>query len=66
MTAYADADWAGGADRKSVSGNVVYLREALVVLRNVKQRCAVLSTTEAEYVSLAGVAEEMSSGYVPF
>ena len=59
LSAYADADWEGGSDRLSVSGNVVLLGCAPVVCRSVKQPCTALSTTEAEYVSLSTVARDV-------
>ena len=60
LTAYADADWAGGADRVSVTGNVVYLGGSPVLWRSGKQPCTALSSTEAEYVSLSTVARDVS------
>ena len=45
LSAFADADWAGGADRHSVTGNLVMLGEAPVAWRSCKQPCFSLSTT---------------------
>lgn len=59
LSAYADADWAGGADRLSVTGNLVLLGGAPVLWRSAKQPCTALSTTEAEYVSLSTVARDV-------
>lgn len=59
MTAYADADWAGGGDRTLVPGNVVYLGGSPVLWRSSKHPCTALSSTEAEYVSLSTIARDV-------
>nr|GFB20589.1 retrotransposon protein, putative, unclassified [Tanacetum cinerariifolium] len=47
------ADYAGCKDTfKSTSGRAQFLGEKLVSWSSKKQDCTVLSTTEAEYVSL--------------
>ncbi|KAF2344435.1 Reverse transcriptase RNA-dependent DNA polymerase, partial [Trinorchestia longiramus] len=55
----SDADWAGDrSDRKSTSGYCFTLSNSVITWRSVKQSCAALSTAEAEYVALAGAAQE--------
>ncbi|KAF2345028.1 Reverse transcriptase RNA-dependent DNA polymerase [Trinorchestia longiramus] len=54
-----DADWAGDrSDRKSTSGYCFTLSNSVITWRSVKQSCVALSTAEAEYVALAGAAQE--------
>lgn len=56
---YSDADWAGDRnDRKSTSGYCFSLGSGLISWRTNKQSCVALSTAEAEYVALAGAAQE--------
>ncbi|KAF2347216.1 hypothetical protein FHG87_022028, partial [Trinorchestia longiramus] len=56
---YSDADWAGDrSDRKSTSGYCFTLSNSVITWRSVKQSCVALSTAEAEYVALAGAAQE--------
>ncbi|KAF2346199.1 hypothetical protein FHG87_023045 [Trinorchestia longiramus] len=56
---YSDADWAGDrSDRKSTSGYCFNLSNSVITWRSVKQSCVALSTAEAEYVALAGAAQE--------
>ncbi|KAF2358692.1 hypothetical protein FHG87_010554 [Trinorchestia longiramus] len=56
---YLDADWAGDrSDRKSTSGYCFTLSNSVITWRSVKQSCVALSTAEAEYVALAGAAQE--------
>ncbi|KAF2346174.1 Ribonuclease H domain, partial [Trinorchestia longiramus] len=53
------ADWAGDrSDRKSTSGYCFTLSNSVITWRSVKQFCVALSTAEAEYVALAGAAQE--------
>ncbi|KAF2359200.1 Reverse transcriptase RNA-dependent DNA polymerase [Trinorchestia longiramus] len=55
----SDADWAGDrSDRKSTSGYCFTLSNSVITWRSVKQSCVALSTAEAEYVALAGAAQE--------
>jgi hypothetical protein len=56
---YSDADWAGDRnDRKSTSGYCFLMSNGVVSWRSSKQNCVALSTAEAEYVALAGAAQE--------
>ncbi|KAF2345436.1 hypothetical protein FHG87_023809 [Trinorchestia longiramus] len=47
-----------GSDRKSTSGYCFTLSNSVITWRSVKQSCDALSTAEAEYVALAGAAQE--------
>lgn len=58
LTGFADADWTGSADRSSTTGNLMQLGGATIYWKNITQKCIVLSSTEAEYVSLALLAWE--------
>ncbi|XP_026398135.1 uncharacterized protein LOC113293907 [Papaver somniferum] len=54
LTAYSDSDWAGCPDtRKFTSGYCIYLGNSLVSRATKKQPTISLSSTEAEYKSLA-------------
>ena len=56
---YADTDWGGDLDdRKSTSGYLFLISGGAVSWRSKKQTCVALSTAEAEYVALAGAAQE--------
>lgn len=59
ITAYADSDFANGEDRKSVSGNIVELFDNPIIWVSKKQGIVSLSTTESEFVSLCGCAQEI-------
>nr|GEY04084.1 retrovirus-related Pol polyprotein from transposon TNT 1-94 [Tanacetum cinerariifolium] len=53
LTGFSEADYAGCKDTfKSTSGGAQFLGEKLVSWSSKKQDCTVLSTVEAEYVSL--------------
>ena len=55
MQVFADADYASKPnDRRSVSGGLVMCEGAYVSSFSKTQKCVTLSTTEAEYVALAG------------
>ena len=55
-----DADWAGDeSDRKSNSGFVFKFGGGLIGWGCHKQKCVALSSTEAEYVSLAECLQEV-------
>jgi hypothetical protein len=54
LTAYSDADWANCVDeRKNTSGGAFFLGDSLVAWLSKKQSSISLSTTEAEYISVA-------------
>lgn len=56
---YCDADWGGDAvNCKSTSGYMFQIGGTAVTWQSRKQSCVALSTAEAEYVSLAGAAQE--------
>lgn len=60
LEAFADADFAGDkVDRVSCTGFVVTLGGGPVAWESRKQDCVVLSTTEAEYISLASCAKRV-------
>uniref|UniRef100_W8B6G9 Retrovirus-related Pol polyprotein from transposon TNT 1-94 n=1 Tax=Ceratitis capitata TaxID=7213 RepID=W8B6G9_CERCA len=59
LIGYADADWGGcTTDRRSYTGYVFLLSGAVISWKSQKQRTVALSSTEAEYVSLAESAKE--------
>ena len=59
LKGYADADWPGDIkDRKSTSGFVFKLGDAAISYASRKQQNVTLSSTEAEFVSLAEVSQE--------
>ncbi|GKF93497.1 hypothetical protein Tco_0280216, partial [Tanacetum coccineum] len=54
LTAYADADHAGCQDtRRSTSGSAQFLGDKLVSRSSKKQKSTMISTTEAEYISMS-------------
>ena len=56
---YTDADWASDInDRKSTSGFVFMLGGAAISWRSKKQNSVVLSSTEAEYITVVHAAKE--------
>ncbi|CAG7731317.1 unnamed protein product, partial [Allacma fusca] len=60
LTCYTDSDYAGDkVQRKSTSGVVVLLNNAIVSWSSQKQSCIALSSTEAEYVAVASGAREV-------
>jgi len=59
LAGYADADFANGSDRKSVTGFVIDVFGNLVSWCTRKQRTVALSTTEVEFVSLATASAEV-------
>lgn len=59
LPGYSDADWAGDtSDRKSTSGYVFLVGDAVVSWASRKQGCVATSTMEAEYVALLEAASE--------
>nr|GEV80615.1 ribonuclease H-like domain-containing protein [Tanacetum cinerariifolium] len=60
LTAYADADHASCQDtRRSTSGSMKSLRERLVSWSSKRQKSAVISSTEAEYITLSGCCAQV-------
>nr|GEU85280.1 uncharacterized mitochondrial protein AtMg00810-like [Tanacetum cinerariifolium] len=60
LTAYADADNAGCQDtRRSTSGSMQILGERLVSWSSKRQKSAVISSTEAEYIALFGCCAQV-------
>lgn len=64
IQAYTDSDWAGDKDtRLSVSGYIVYLMGVPISWRSKQQKAVVLSSSEAEFVSLSEAAKEIKFIY---
>ncbi|GJZ74959.1 putative ribonuclease H-like domain-containing protein [Tanacetum coccineum] len=60
LTAYADADHAGCQDtRRSTSGSMQLLGDRLVSWSSKRQKSAVISSTEAEYIALSGCCAQV-------
>ncbi|KAH9051522.1 hypothetical protein Ae201684P_007525 [Aphanomyces euteiches] len=59
LSAYCDADFANGEDRKSISGYVVMYGSCVLSYRSRKQTIVALSTAEAEYIALADCVKEL-------
>ncbi|GKC05471.1 hypothetical protein Tco_0997081 [Tanacetum coccineum] len=60
LTAYADADHVGCQDtRRSTSGSAQFLGDKLVSWSSKKQKCIVISSTEAEYIALSGCCAQI-------
>nr|GEZ57440.1 hypothetical protein [Tanacetum cinerariifolium] len=60
LTAYSDADHAGGhLDQKSTSGSVQFLGDKLVCWSSKKQNCMSISTAESEYVAVSGCCAQV-------
>jgi hypothetical protein len=59
VSAFADADWANGKDRKSISGWVCKLNNDPISWSCKKQQVVSLSTTEAELYAEAAAIQEV-------
>nr|GEV01730.1 hypothetical protein [Tanacetum cinerariifolium] len=60
LTAFADADHAGCQDtRRSTSGSLQFLGDRLISWSSKRQKSAVISSTEAEYISLSGCCAQI-------
>ena len=60
MKAYCDSDFAGDMDnRRSISGYIVYICGCPIAWRSKGQKNVTLSSTEAEYVAISEVAQEI-------
>ena len=56
IMAYVDSDYATNKDtRKSVTGYVIFFRDALIAWKSKQQESVTLSSTEAEYTALSEV-----------
>jgi hypothetical protein len=59
LVGYSDADWAGDIDtRRSTTGYLFYLGQALVSWNSKLQPTVALSSTEAEYLALTAAVKE--------
>ena len=59
ITSFSDADWGDDiTDCKSTSGYLFQIHGTAITWQSKKQPCVALSTAEAEYVALAGAAQE--------
>nr|GFA48051.1 retrotransposon protein, putative, unclassified [Tanacetum cinerariifolium] len=57
---YHDADHAGCQDtHRSTSGSVQFLRERLISWSLKRQKCATISSTKAEYITLSGCCAQI-------
>lgn len=60
LHAYTDADWANDCfDRKSYTGFAIKLGNNIINWESRKQRSVALSSTEAEYMSIADVTKDL-------
>lgn len=59
IVAFTDSDYANGEDRKSVTGGVVTLGGVPTNAMSKTQAIVSLSSTEAEYIALSAVAQEV-------
>ena len=59
ITGYSDADWGGDiTDSKYTTGYLFQIGGTTITWQSKKKSCTALSTAEAEYVALAGAAQE--------
>ena len=56
--AHSDADWAGLADRKSVSGAMIYINDALLMSFSRTQNARSLSSCESELYAMGSTSTE--------
>lgn len=62
LVGYSDADWAGDtSDRKSTTGYALFLKGGIVNWNSFKQKSTALSSTEAEYISIADCVKSVMS-----
>nr|GFB33439.1 uncharacterized mitochondrial protein AtMg00810-like [Tanacetum cinerariifolium] len=60
LTTFADADHAGCQDtHRSTSGSVQFLEERLISWSSKRQKSAVISSAEAEYIALSGCCAQI-------
>ena len=61
LEAFSDSDWAGCVEtRKSTSGNMCRLGNAIIAWKSKKQPIVALSSTEAEYIALCAATQEVA------
>lgn len=59
LQGYCDSDYAGDTEtRKSTLGHLYMLNSGPITWNSEKQRCVAMSTTEAEYISLAEASKQ--------
>ena len=59
LDGFADSDWGNSVSRKSTSGLLARYNRSLLMWRCKMQKTVALSTAEAEYYSVSGMAIEM-------
>jgi len=60
IVCYSDSDWAGDpANRRSVSGYIIYVHGVPIVWRSAMQKVVSLSSTEAEWYSLSEAVKDI-------
>jgi hypothetical protein len=61
---FCDSDWAGDSEKRvSVTGFIVYLMNVPVCWRSKAQICVILSSSEAEYVTISEAVKEIKFTY---
>jgi hypothetical protein len=55
---FSDADWASNSDRRSISGYIFMLCNAVITWKCKRQSVVSLSTMEAEYIAVSSAAQE--------
>ena len=59
MDVFCNADWAGGADRKSTSGYIITIAGGAIAWSSKKQNSVALSTAKAEYIAVTHTAKQI-------
>ena len=60
LKSFSDSDWAGSKDdRRSITGNCIYLNRCLVSWKSRGQKHVTLLSTEAEYVAVSEVCTDI-------
>ncbi|GKF66498.1 copia protein, partial [Tanacetum coccineum] len=60
IATFADADHAGCQDtRRSTSGNIQFLGDRLVSWSSKRQKSAMISSTEVEYIAMSGCCAQI-------
>lgn len=61
LSAYSDSDWSGDSDTsRSTSGYVFLMGKSAISWSSRRQKLVALSTTEAEYIALSNLGQELS------